>query len=188
MDNGPGCETDDPSVGDQNKTWLFYVDGGYNFDPQTGSTMAGGRYFWNPGKEWLGSLQDGEELAEIQSRADNTLHDQYVVYPYSLATVNRVKCVVATCLHILMQHHGQSFCFVTDVADKIQQNLEKVETGRRKLGSETLWRSLLNMCNKKKKVMWVQCESRDKLDLEMRRNTRLKKTKSKKKHQHGNDQ
>ena len=160
-----------------NKMWLFYIDGGYNFDPKTGTTVAGGRYFWNPGKEWLGSLADGEELASMTSRSDDVLRDQYVIYPYSLTNINKAKCVVSTCLHLLMRHPGKRFCFVTDVADAIERNLAKVVEGRRKLGSETMWRSLWNL-TQQKEVKWIQCEVRSKLELDLKRQDRIKR------HQH----
>ena len=114
---------------EDDKTYLFYVDGGYDFDQKSGTSVAGGRYFWNPEHPHVGS---GEETRIISSRADGVLLDQYVVYPFSVADASRLKCVVATCLHLLMNHAATSFCFVTDQADAIRDTLAAVRPGRGK--------------------------------------------------------
>ena len=157
---------------EDDKTYLFYIDGGYDFDPKSGTSVAGGRYFWNPDHPHVGS---GEETRIISSRADGVLLDQYVVYPFSVADASRLKCVVATCLHLLMNHAATSFCFVTDQADVISATLRDLEAGAKKqMRGQALWNSLRLWCTRKR-VEWVQCEPRSKLNLDLKQQQRLKK-------------
>lgn len=143
--------------------YLFFVDGGFDFDAKTGMTVAGGRYFWNPSHECVGQ---GEETRTIASRSDNILQDQYVMYPFPNAT--KLKCVVFTVLHILMRHPGTRFCFVTDVAQDIERRMAEKGPGN------GLWSSLEQQC-RLKRVLFVESERRDKLALEMKRAEREKK-------------
>lgn len=157
---------------EDDKTYLFYIDGGYDFDQKSGTSVAGGRYFWNPEHPHVGS---GEETRIISSRADGVLLDQYVVYPFSVADASRLKCVVATCLHLLMNHAASRFCFVTDQADAIRDTLAGLDCcQKKKMRGQALWNSLRLWCARKH-VEWVQCESRSKLNLDLRQQQRLKK-------------